>query len=251
MNVTPIKTPLVRLGDNIQTIITKNIVQLPEQSVVVIASKIFGRCERRTIPKTTDTPQEKHAFARQEADYYIDPHSSKYNLMLTIKRNWMFVNAGIDESNAGNQYSLWPKDLQKSVDDMWNFLRRQYRVRHVGVIMADSTSIPLNWGVMGHGIAHCGFVVLKNYIGTQDLFGQVMQMTQANMMQGITAAAVLTMGEGAEQTPIAMVTEIPDLVFQDRVPTKQELDALHIELEDDAYAPILTAAPWKKGGGGI
>ena len=160
----------------------------------------------------------------------------------------MFVNAGIDESNADNQYSLWPKDPQKSVNAVWEFLRRHYRVKQVGVIMSDSKSFPLNWGVVGHGIAHCGFKALKSYIGKSDLFGRIMKMEQVNLTQSIAAAAVLEMGEGNEQTPMAIVSDIKNIVFQDRRPTLQELNSLKNNLEDDAYAPIFLRANWKKGG---
>lgn len=248
MQVTTIRTSLVRTGDDIFAVLTNSIKSLPEKSVVVIASKVFSLCENRIIKKVTGSKEEKHELVKQEAEYYLDPQSSKYNMMLTIKGNWMFVNAGIDESNAENQYSLWPKDPQKSVNDVWYFLRQHYHVKQFGVIMSDSKSFPLNWGVIGHGIAHCGFKTLKSYVGKPDLFGRLMKMEQVNMVQGITAAAVLEMGEGAEQTPVAVVTEIPDIMFQQRVPTRQELDALHINFEDDLYLPALTTTKWERGG---
>ena len=75
-------------------------------------------------------------------------------------------------------------------------------------------------------------------------------MEQLNLMQAVTAAAVVEMGEGNEQTPIAIIEEIRDIQFQDREPTVEELELLKIDLEDDAYAPIIAGAPWKKGGGG-
>ena len=247
MTIWAVKAPLVKTGDDICRIIAESIRNLPEKSVIVIASKIFSFCENRLVNKKLGTAEEKHELVKQEAEYYLDPHSSKYHMMLTIKGNWMFVNAGIDESNADNQYSLWPKDPQKSVNDVWKFLRRHYQIKQLGVIMSDSKSFPLNWGVVGHGIAHCGFKTLKSYIGKPDLFGRLMKMEQVNMAQGIAVAAVLEMGEGAEQTPIAVVTDIKDIIFQSRPPTTKELNSLKINLEDDAYAPILLKADWREG----
>ena len=116
--------------------------------------------------------------------------------------------------------------------------------------MSDSSSIPLNWGVTGHAIAHCGFNPLRSYIGKPDLFGRLMKMEQLNIAQSVTAAACMEMGEGAEQTPLAVVENLSGVEFHDHVPTTAELAALHIEIEDDVYAPILTKADWKKGGGG-
>jgi F420-0:gamma-glutamyl ligase len=250
MQVTAFKTRLAKSGDDICQIIAESIAALPERSVLVIASKLFSTCEGRFVPKTTEDKEEKHALVRHEAEWYTDPHSSKYNLMLTIQGNWMFVNAGIDESNANDQYLLWPADRQKSINRVWQFLREHYGVKEVGVTMSDSSSIPLNWGVVGHAIAYCGFEPLKSYIGKPDLFGRLMKMEQVNVMQSLTTAAVFEMGEGAEQTPLGLVSGAKDVVFQDHVPTQAELTALKIELEDDAYAPILTKTEWKKGNGG-
>ncbi len=247
MKVSAYPTPLVTKKDTLQNVIANAIPFLPERSFLVIASKIVSTCENRFVPKETGEKEEKHELVRQEAELYIEPHSSRYNLMLTVHRNWIFVNAGIDESNADNQYILWPKDPQKSVNKIWHFLREHYGVKEVGVTMSDSTSIPLNWGVIGHAIAHCGFSPLKSYIDKPDLFGRLMKMEQVNIMQSVTIAAVLEMGEGAESTPLAVVRDVKAVVFQDHAPTEEELAALKIELEDDAYAPMLIKADWKKG----
>ena len=55
------------------------------------------------------------------------------------------------------------------------------------------------------------------------------------------------MGEGSEQTPLAVISDIPFVHFQDRNPTEEELAELKISIEDDVYAPLLKAANWKKG----
>jgi F420-0:gamma-glutamyl ligase len=73
-------------------------------------------------------------------------------------------------------------------------------------------------------------------------------MEQVNIMQSVTAAAVLEMGEGNESTPLGVVRDVKDVEFLDHEPTATELAQLKIALEDDAYAPILTKAEWKKGG---
>ncbi|HYD35860.1 MAG TPA: coenzyme F420-0:L-glutamate ligase [Vitreimonas sp.] len=248
MKVTAYKTPLVKKNDDLFKVIADAIPSLPERSVVVIASKIVSTCEGRFVPKVTGERKEKFELVKKEAELYTDPHSSKYGLMLTIKGNWMFMSAGIDESNADNQYILWPADLQKSVNNVWAFLRSHYGLKEVGVTMSDSSSIPLNWGVVGHAIAHCGFNPLRSYIDKPDLFGRLMKMEQVNVMQSVTTAAVLEMGEGNESTPLAVVEDIKEIEFQDHVPTAEELAALKIELEDDAYAPLLEGVKWQRGG---
>jgi len=248
MKITAYHTPLVKAGDDLNQIVVEAIPNIPEQSILVIASKIASTCENRFVPKTTEDKNEKFALARQEAEWYTEPTSSKFDIMLTIKRNWIFVNAGIDESNADGQFILWPKDPQAVVNSVWHFLRRHYGLKEVGVMMADSGSIPLNWGVTGHAIAFCGFNPLKSYIGKPDLFGRLMKMEQVSVMQSVTAAAVMEMGEGNESTPLGLVTELKAVQFTDHVPTDEELKVIRIALDEDIFAPILTAADWKKGG---
>ncbi len=135
MHVTAYKTPLVKAGDDITQIIAGSIKEIPEGSILVVASKIVSTCENRFVTRTTEDKNEKHQLVKKEAEWYLDPHSSKYNLMLTIKRNWIFVNAGIDESNANNHYILWQED-KKIRQCHLAFLARtlsfeKYRCHHV------------------------------------------------------------------------------------------------------------------------
>lgn len=246
MNVTAYRTPLIQAGDDLFSHVATAIPDLPENSFLCIASKVVSTCEERFVAKKTDTKDEKWQLVRQEADLYTEPSTSKYQIMLTIKRNWMFVNAGIDESNADNQFILWPEDPQESVNQLWSWAREHYQIQNLGVIMTDSTSIPLNWGVFGRGIAYCGFWPLRSYIGTPDLFGRTMKMEQVSLLQSVAAAAVLEMGEGSESTPLATVQGVKEVTWQDQVPTQAELDQLTIPLEDDVYAPLLTAVKWQQ-----
>jgi dihydrofolate synthase / folylpolyglutamate synthase len=58
----------------------------------------------------------------------------------------------------------------------------------------------------------------------------------------------MVMGEGGQQTPIALITDVPFVTFTGRDPTPEELQALIIDPKDDIYAPFLTAVDWQKGG---
>jgi len=246
-----IKTRLVKINDDINQLIAENINELEEKSVLVIASKIFSFAEGRMVKKISGQKSEKWELAKKESDFWLDPNESKYQCMLTIKGNWMFANGGIDESNAlGTYYALWPKDPQDSINRVWKFVRKHFGVKQVGVIMSDSRSMPLNWGVVGHGIAYCGFQPLRSYIGEDDLYGRKMEMEQVSMVQSLVTVGTTVMGEGRESTPIALIKDIPGITFVDHPPSMEEIELLRPSLEDDIYAPILTRAKWKKGDGG-
>lgn len=244
MHISALHTPIVEANDDLFALLDAAFPVLPERSVVVVTSKIISLCEGRVVPIGTVS---KEALVAQEADKYISMGNSKYGVMLTVIRNQMFANAGIDESNSNGNYVLWPEDPQRSANEIWQHLRKKTGVKELGVIVSDSRVAPLYWGTLGAGIAHCGFRALNSKISVPDLFGRELKFTQVSVLQGVAAAAVLEMGESNEQTPLALVTEIKEITFQDREPTVEELDALKIEIEDDLYAPILTKAEWQTG----
>jgi dihydrofolate synthase / folylpolyglutamate synthase len=245
MNVTAYKTRKVVKGDSLFAVLDKYLPPLEENSVVAVTSKIVGICEGRVIPM--QSKKQKDELVKKEADYYLLRGENKYNFMLSINENHLVASAGIDESNSNGYYSLWPKNLQESVNAIREFLVRKHGVKRIGVVLTDSRIIPLRWGVTGFALAHSGFKALNDYQGKPDLFGRIMQVEKLNISDSLASTAVLLMGEGAEQTPLAVITDVPFIQFQERNPNQEELDALKISIEDDVYTAMLSKVPWKKG----
>ncbi len=246
MKITPVKTPIVHVNDNLFEIVKAAFPTIPENSVIAVTSKIVALCEGNVAPVVTGSREEKHAIVREEADAYIEASNSKYDVMLAIKDQVLAVNAGVDMSNADNQYVKLPKESYKSAADLWQSVKTHYRLKNLGILITDSKTIPLKWGTIGTALAHSGFKGVRNRIGEKDLFGYEMQMTQINIAEALAVAAVLSMGEVAEQQPLCLLEEIPQIEFQNQPPTPEEIKNLEIALEDDVYAPILQTAPWKK-----
>lgn len=245
MKVEIIKTHKITLKDkNLLTILDKYLSSLEEKSVLVVTSKIVAICEGRVI-KIGKIDKEK--LIKQEADLYLPKEESKYEFMLTIKNNLLAPSAGIDESNSSGYYILWPKNPQKTANKIRNYCKKRFKLKNIGVIVTDSKTTPLRWGVTGTAIAHSGFLALNDYIGTPDIFGRLLKATKVNIMDGLAASAVVVMGEGKEQTPLGIISDIPFVKFQKRNPSKKELQGLKIEIEDDLYAPILANVKWRKG----
>tara|TARA_Y100000310_G_scaffold237617_1_gene240911 strand:+ start:1137 stop:1886 length:750 start_codon:yes stop_codon:yes gene_type:complete len=247
MKVTPIKTKKITQKDtNILEILDRYLPKLKDKSVVAITSKIVAICEGRLVSLAENRKDE---IIVKEAEYYLPRTSSKYNVMLTIKGNAVNFSSGVDESNTGGYYVLWPKDPQKSVNKIREHLVKKYKRKNIGVVICDTASVPLRWGQRGvFVLAHSGFAALNSYIGKPDIFGRPLLMTSASISDALGTAAVLVMGEGAEQTPLAVVEDIPFVKFQQRNPTKKELLKLKMPLKDDLYAPLLKAIKWRKGG---
>jgi len=245
MQITSIKTHKITVEDtDILKIIDQYITELPENSILAVTSKIVAICEGGVVPIES---VDKEKLVISEADKYLPKETNTFGLIVTIKDGILAVNAGIDESNIEGYYVLWPKNAQTTANSIRHHLQQKFGLKNVGVVITDSKTTPLRWGVTGISIAQSGFVALNNLIGTPDIFGRLMKMTTVNVVDGIAVSAALVMGEGSEQTPIAIVTDIPFVQFQEHNPTEEELKLLDIEPETDVYGVLLNNAPWKKG----
>lgn len=246
MKVTAVKTHKIipQKDTDLYKILDQYLPNLKEKTIVAISSKIVAICEGRFVP-TNESKRED--LVPKEADYYIPADLNKYGVTVSIKENILVASAGIDESNGSGFWILWPKSPQQSANKIREYLKKKFNLKNVGVIITDSTMSPLRGGTKGISIAHSGFLPLKNYIGTPDLFGHQLKVTKANIADSLAASAVLVMGEGAEQTPIVVIEDTPSLEFVARNPKNSELAELKYKMEDDIYSSFLLNAPWEKG----
>lgn len=246
MIVKSVKTHKITSEDSdLLKILDRYIKTLKDGSIVVIASKIVAITQGRIVNMT---PEETDKEIIHEAQKYIPKEEHKYKLFVTINQNHLTYSSGIDESNGNGFQVLWPLDPQKVVNAVRVHLQKKHKINKVGVIMTDMTAIPLRWGVIAGEIAYSGFNPLKDLIGKPDVFGNKFKYTRVGILNGLAAAAGVVMGEGAEQTPLGVITDVPFVEFIDRNPTKKELEDLVIAPENDLFGPLFTHANWKSGG---
>lgn len=251
MKVTAIKTrKFLPPKDNLWDLLSRNIKSLKENSVVAITSKVVAIAEGRCIAKKDFS--DKDELIINEADKYILRSESYQGLVMqTIKNNMIIASAGIDESNGAGYYILWPKDPKRSAKKIWQFLRKRNHIKNLGVIITDSRLIPLRRGVVGISIGYFGFNPLKDYRKTKDIFGREFKMELSNFPDSLASAAVIEMGEGSEQQPIAIIRGVPNLQFIDRKFQPQSPDdSFDIPSKEDMFYPLIRSMIWKKGGGG-
>lgn len=246
MHIQAVKTEKILAGClTIFELLDKSLASLANGDVVAITSKVVGICEGRVVPIGSIDKQE---LVRQEAEYYLPLSASKYGLSFTITHGTLVPVAGIDESNGNGNYVLWPADPQASANSIREYLVKRFNLKKVGVVITDSTARPLHYGTEGVAISFSGFVPNNNYIGKPDLFGRPFKISISNIADGLAAAAVLVMGEGTEQTPVAVIKDVPFVKFSSRNPTKQELESFYLpHMEDDLFAPFLRNAGWLPG----
>jgi F420-0:gamma-glutamyl ligase len=246
MIVRPVKTDKI-LPNSIPLFdfLDKYLDKVDEQTVVALTSKVVSLCEGRAVAaKDTD----KERLSEQEAEYYFPAENSKYNHHFTIIHDTLLGMSGIDESNGDGYYILLPNDPQTTANNVRRYLRDKYKLKDLGVIITDSVSTPLRLGAVGAAIGYSGFRPVNDYRGQADLFGRPFKISQANVAAGLAAAAVLAMGEGAEQTPLAIIEDVPFVEFRGQDPSAEELKTVNLSLEDDLFAPFLNIDKWRPGG---
>lgn len=246
MQVIPIKTDVVNPGDNLFNLIDKFATDISEKDIIAVTSKVVALCENRVVK--IDPGIDKKALIKKEADYYIDdPRMSKYNILLTIKNNSLVASSGIDESNGNGYYVFWPENPDRSADMIWTHLTGTRHIKYLGIVITDSKTTPLRWGVTGFAISWCGFKPLKNYAQTPDIFGRPFIFEQTSIIDSLGATAAFVMGEGCEQTPMAIIKDAPHVEFMERPPETRERRSLKIDVENDIYSPLTNSSLWQKG----
>jgi F420-0:gamma-glutamyl ligase len=229
---------------SILQLIDETISEMPNKSVLAITSKVVSLCEGRVVDIAgTDRAQ----LIASESEKYIPASKSKLGLVFTIAHSTLTPNAGIDESNADGAYVLWPKDGQMTANAIRLHLQKRFNITEVGVVITDSACRPLRRGVSGVSLWHSGFVHVNDYVGQKDLFDRPFVMAVSDIAGGLAASAVLAMGEGSEQTPFAVISDVPFVHFVDRSPTKNEFDDMNLSIDDDIFEPFLNSVEWRDG----
>lgn len=242
MKVTAIRTAVVRNGDSINDLLDTALEFCRERSILAVTSKVVAVVEGRIIgPEDTSMVE----LIARESSAYIPAEKNAYGVFLCIRHNRLIPNAGIDQSNADGNLILLPSNPQDQAHAIRQYVTAKMGLADFGVIVTDSTTAPLRTGVVGICLAHAGFNALRDLVGQPDLYGRPLKFTKVNIADALAAAAVLVMGESNEQTPLAVMTELPDFVeFRADSPTEQELQDLTIDPERDLYGQLIQSGPW-------
>ncbi|MDQ5885367.1 MAG: dihydrofolate synthase / folylpolyglutamate synthase [Patescibacteria group bacterium] len=245
MHVTVIKTDIISPGElSVEALLDKYLVGVKEGSVVAVTSKIISLCENRVVSMSHAN---KEDLIKKYSQYYIPGGTGKYGYHFSIAKKTLVAMAGIDESNGDGNYVLWPIDLQNSANTIREYIVKIFNLQKVGVVITDSTLMPLRYGTVGVVLAYSGFEPLNDYRGKPDLFGKKFKVSTSNIAAGLSAAAVLAMGEGTEQTPIAVLNDLPFVKFNPNNPTQEELDSIFLSREEDVFSPLIDGVTWQKG----
>ena len=236
-----IKTHVIQPHDSLETLLDTYVTDLAEQDILVITSKIISVSQGRLVSKSAVS---KRALIQQEADKILQMSNNANDLYLTLKEGMLLPSAGIDESNVNDMYVLYPAHVQKTAATLWAYLRQKHAIQHLGILITDSHVTMMRRGVTGVALGWCGYAPLYSYVNTPDICGKSLKVTQINILDSLAASAVFVMGEGAEQTPLAIIKNAPKIHFSAHPPTAAEEASIRIPMAEDLYAPLLMSACW-------
>lgn len=248
MLITPVKLPLLQPPqDDLLAALDKAELVPKENSIIAVSSKVVAIHQGRCI--ALDEVANKDDLIRQEAEMFLErdlvPHGF---IMHTVKYHMLVGSAGIDESNAKNHYILLPIEPEKFAKELRTKLLKKFGLKKLGVIVTDSHSVPMRRGTVGISIASYGFKPIYDYRGSSDLFDRELIMSMSNLADGMAAAATLVMGEGSEQTPVAVIEGAKQVEFIDSAYEPHDpFQTFYIDPADDLYKPYFDYLPWKKG----
>ncbi|MFX0047351.1 MAG: coenzyme F420-0:L-glutamate ligase [Candidatus Hermodarchaeota archaeon] len=222
MKLFSIKLPLIREFDPLLEIIVDQIKQrgesLKDGDIIVIAEKIIatsqGRVRKLSEVKNISNKARDLAVKYDMDERYVElilEESSMIlggmtHVILAKVNDFLIANAGIDQSNAGpNKVVLLPENIKEVVWDYWKKLREGFKIKNLGVIIADSRVQPLRKGTIGIAIATAGFEPIENLIGHPDLFNRPMEITMRAIADDLASAAQFLLSEADQRTPVVII----------------------------------------------
>lgn len=230
MKIQAIKTRIFKPREKLLPFLESCFPPVKEKTILVVTSKIVALSEGRAVKKIDENTKLK--IIKRESQFVL-PTKLVY---LTIKDGLVMANAGVDESNGNGQIIMLPKNSFRAAVKIRSYFKKKYKLKNLGVIITDSRTAPLRAGITGVALGYAGFKGLKNYRRRLDIFGRPFKYSRVDVADSLAAAAVLCLGEGDEQQPIAVITDAP-VEFRDRI-NKNELK---IDIKEDMYGPMFEA----------
>ncbi len=217
--------PLIEPGDDLAGILAEALrragLALQDDDVLVVAQKIVSKAEGRYVDIDRITPSQAAVeIARKigkdprrvevvlrESDEIVKlgPH-----VIITAHRlGFVMANAGVDESNidhldGGGRVLLLPRNPDGSAAALKGALDAMFGAS-VAVLINDSFGRPWRNGVVGVALGAAGLPALVSRVGTRDLFGRPLRVTEIAAADELASAASLLMGQAAEGLPAILV----------------------------------------------
>ncbi|WP_047154806.1 coenzyme F420-0:L-glutamate ligase [Aneurinibacillus tyrosinisolvens] len=213
--------PEVSAGDDLALLIIEALdkqgIRLEDEDIVIVTSKIVSKAEGRIIARNDVQPS---SFAIQLAQLTKkDPFEveiilreslrpikvSDHVLIMETKQGFICANAGIDQSNVGDDdvFLLLPLDADASAMKIRTSLENHYGI-NLAVIISDTFGRPWRMGQTNVAIGISGMSAISDYKGKYDYYGRELKSTEIAITDQIAASAEMVMGK-ADGIPVAVI----------------------------------------------
>jgi coenzyme F420-0:L-glutamate ligase/coenzyme F420-1:gamma-L-glutamate ligase len=207
--------PLIEPGDDLGAILIDSLrrarIAPRDRDVFVVAQKVVSKAEGRYVDLRDVVPSPRAielAAAVGKEPRIIEVILSETQevvrqahgvLIVAHRLGFVMANAGVDQSNiqhpdGGERVLLLPENPDASCA-MFKARIDEYFGVDVGIVINDSFGRPWRNGVVGVALGAAGIPSLLSFIGTPDLFGRAMRVTEVAIGDEIAAAASLLMGQ--------------------------------------------------------
>ena len=213
----------IRPNDELDTLILRSLEQRQEQifdnDVLVVAHKIVSKAEGRVVNLEHIKPSvESLKIAEEDGkdprimELILDEskemirHSNGV-IIVETKHGFICANAGVDQSNVEdsvNHAVLLPVDADASANKIRESLREKTAGKDFAVIITDTFGRPFREGQTNIAIGIAGIEPIKSYVGSADMYGKKLRVTEIAVVDEIASAAELVMGK-LERVPVVII----------------------------------------------
>ncbi|HEY6756088.1 MAG TPA: coenzyme F420-0:L-glutamate ligase [Nitrososphaera sp.] len=210
----------LRLYNDLNTMIlaaiSHNQTEIQDDDILVVTHKIVSKAEGRIVDLATVKPSTKAIRMAEEHDK--DPRvmelilnestqilRAKNGIIISeTKHGFVCANAGVDQSNVeGDKAVLLPVAPDESASRLQDAVKKTIG-KEIAVVITDTFGRTFRNGQTNVAIGIAGINPIKSYIGTYDMYGRKLRVTEIAVADEIASAAELVMGK-AEGTPVAII----------------------------------------------
>jgi coenzyme F420-0:L-glutamate ligase/coenzyme F420-1:gamma-L-glutamate ligase len=193
-----------------------NQIEIQNNDILVVTHKIVSKAEGRTVDLARIKPSTKAIRMAKEHDK--DPRvmelilkestqilRAKNGIIISeTKHGFVCANAGVDQSNVEDGMAvLLPVAPDESARRIQDTVKKKIG-KEIAVIITDTFGRTFRNGQTNVAIGIAGINPIKSYIGTYDMYGRKLRVTEIAVADEIASAAELVMGK-AKGTPVAIV----------------------------------------------
>jgi coenzyme F420-0:L-glutamate ligase / coenzyme F420-1:gamma-L-glutamate ligase len=192
-------------------------IEILDRDIIVVAQKVVSKAEGRIVDLANVKPSSRAkriAKANRKDPRVVELILRESRSLVKVRKGviitethhgFVCANSGVDQSNAKNESTaiLLPIDPDKSALEIRKNLIRNYG-KQVAVIVTDTFGRPFRNGQTNVAIGVAGIAPMKSYIGTSDMYGKILRVTEIAIVDEISCAAELVMGK-TNRVPVVIV----------------------------------------------